>query len=161
MKARLNNAEVLSARRLTSGGAWSQQQADTVRCLLQKALLEIENLRESRDSFETKYALEAGENERLRALLNSPQTANFLEAVRTEAAHQIERWGTDHDAGKGDGDWFWLLGYLAGKAIRPDATPEKKLHHIITTAAACLNWHRHATGENTEMRPGIATPEEA
>ena len=39
-------------------------------------------------------------------------------------------------------DWFWLIGYLVGKAIRPD-DPGKRLHHIITTAAACLNWHRH------------------
>lgn len=93
----------------------------------------------------------------LRALVNSPQTENFIEAVRTEAAHQVERWGADHDAGKTDADWFWLIGYLAGKAIRGDA---KKLHHIITTAAACLNWHRHATGESTRMRPGIEPPKE-
>lgn len=90
----------------------------------------------------------------LESLINSPQTADFLEAVRTEAAHQVERWGSEHDEGKTDADWFWLIGYLAGKAIRPAQKEEKVLHHIITTAAACLNWHRHKSGENTKMRPG-------
>jgi hypothetical protein len=31
---------------------------------------------------------------------------------------------------------------------------EKGLHHLITTAAACANWHLHATGVDTRMRPG-------
>lgn len=96
--------------------------------------------------------------DKLRALdrlINTPQVDNFLEAVRTEAAHQQLRWGTDQETGKEDSDWFWLIGYLAGKGIRPGNTQEKRLHHIITAAAACFNWHRHATGEVTDMRPGI------
>jgi hypothetical protein len=80
---------------------------------------------------------------RLDRLINNPHTDDFLEAVRIEAAHQRERWPADHDADKAPADWFWLIGYVAGKAIRPD-TP-KLLHHIITTAAVCLNWHRHVT----------------
>lgn len=96
------------------------------------------------------------ENARIVGMINSPQIADFLEAVKLEAIHQRERWGTDHDAGKENSDWFWLIGYLAGKAIRPDATPEKMLHHIITTAAACLNWHAARTGSDTRMRPGIS-----
>ena len=102
----------------------------------------------------------ARELSRLHALINNPHTADFVEAVKSEAAHQRERWGVDHDAGKEDSDWFWLIGYLAGKAIRPDATPEKRLHHIITTAAACLNWHAARAGIDTRMRPGIAPPDE-
>lgn len=98
------------------------------------------------------------EIQRVHALINTPHTDNFLEAVRLEAAHQREVWAAEHDAGKTDADWFWLIGYLAGKAIRPDATPEKRLHHIITTAAACLNWHAHRTGADTRMRPGIDPP---
>jgi hypothetical protein len=94
----------------------------------------------------------------LEALINNPQTESFLDAVRVEAAHQQERWGVDHDAGKADADWFWLIGYLAGKALRPENTLNKKLHHIITTAAVCLNWHGHATGMRTRMRPGIEPP---
>ena len=53
-----------------------------------------------------------------------------LEAV--EAAHQRMRWPSEKDAGKTDADWFWLIGYLAGKALHK---PEKRLHHIITAAA--------------------------
>jgi len=45
---------------------------------------------------------------------------------------------------------FWLIGYLAGKAL---SKPEKQLHHIITTAAACLNWHMARTVSNN-MQPG-------
>lgn len=92
----------------------------------------------------------ADEIERMDGLINNPHTADFLEAVRLEAAHQRERWAADHDAGKTDPDWFWLIGYLAGKALNK---PEKQLHHIITTAAACLNWHMARTVGNT-MRPG-------
>lgn len=95
------------------------------------------------------------ENSRLSGLINNPHTADFLEAVRLEAAHQRERWGSDHDSGKTDAAWFWLVGYLAGKALHK---PEKQLHHIITTAAACLNWHAARTGVDTRMRPGIEEP---
>lgn len=94
----------------------------------------------------------AAELERLDALINNPHTADFVEAVKSEAAHQRERWGAEHDTGKTDADWFWLVGYLAGKAIHK---PEKQLHHIITTAAACLNWHANKVGYDTRMRPGI------
>jgi hypothetical protein len=96
--------------------------------------------------------------EELEALINTPQVEAFLKAVELEAAHQVERWGTAHDDGKTDADWFWLLGWLAGKAVHA-TDPQKKLHHVITTAAAAMNWHRHLTGENTRMRPGIAAPE--
>jgi hypothetical protein len=90
--------------------------------------------------------------------LATPEIADFLVAVEREALHQRDRWGSEHDAGKTDADWFWLIGYLAGKAIN---NPEKLLHHIITTAAACLNWHAARLGTHTAMRPGIADPNAA
>jgi hypothetical protein len=131
----------------------------------ERVLAEAERLLRERDSLERLLGYAQAERDaalnriaELDAKLNTPHTADFLEAVRLEAAHQRERWAAAHDAGKSDADWFWLLGYLAGKAIRPDCTPEKKLHHIITTAAACLNWHAHATGQDTRMRPGIEAP---
>jgi hypothetical protein len=117
-------------------------------------------MRESMVQPTESYMQIRAERDRLRALINTPSTADFIEAVKIEAAHQRERWPSDQDAGKADSDWFWLIGYLAGKALRPGNTQEKRLHHIITTAAVCLNWHRHATGEATEMRPGIAEPAE-
>lgn len=54
----------------------------------------------------------------LRALLNKPETAMFLRGVHLEACHQVERWGTAHDRGKTPADWFWLVGYLVGKALQ-------------------------------------------
>lgn len=101
------------------------------------------------------------ERERLSKLINNPHTEHFLEAVKLEAAHQQERWSSDHDAGKDDTDWFWLLGYLAGKAVRPDSSHEKKLHHIITTAAACLNWHGRASGVHSGDEMAVRQPKEA
>jgi len=131
----------------------------------------------------------------LEALVNTPEIINFAKAVQLEAAHQRKRWGSEHDAGKTDADWFWLIGYLGGKALNnpppPDGecgcptnnralralgitvtpelenTPEglaichlekcrteKKLHRIITIAAAAANWHAATLGK-TNMRPGI------
>ncbi len=97
------------------------------------------------------------ERDALAAKLNTPQLHNFSEAVTLEAAHQRERWGNDHDAGKTPADWFWLLGYLAGKALHAHTSGnvEKALHHTISSAAALVNWHAAICGEHTAMRPGI------
>jgi len=80
----------------------------------------------------------------LEALINTPETADFMKGLPLEAAHQIERWGADHDAGKNAWDWFWTCGYLAQKAAAAMAGGdlEKARHHTITTAALMLNWHR-------------------
>jgi hypothetical protein len=96
---------------------------------------------------------------RLNLLINSPQTADFMEAVRVEAAHQVERWGSEHDAGKRPEDWVTLVVYLLGKASKAhfDGDRGKLLHHVITLAAVALNWHRNMTGESTEMRPGVGS----
>lgn len=110
--------------------------------------VEQESLREECERLQNEVA-------RLQSLINTPHTADFMQAVQLEAIHQRERWGTEHDEGKTDADWLWLLGYLAGKAVHK---PEKRLHHIITTAAACLNWHAARSGVDTRMRPGIEPP---
>ncbi len=94
--------------------------------------------------------------------LHTPEIEDFMVAVQREAVHQRERWGTQHDGGKTAADWFWLIGYLAGKALHCAIAGNlnKLQHHIITTAAACLNWHGAVTGNYTAMRPGIAPPTE-
>lgn len=96
------------------------------------------------------------ENRRLNDIINSPQKDDFIRAVSTEAEHQRQRWGSSHDSGKTPADWFWLIGYLAGKALHAhiSGNKEKAEHHIITTAAACANWHKSMFGK-TDMRPGI------
>lgn len=100
---------------------------------------------------------ERAELERLRGLVNTPQLHDFSAAVVLEAAHQRERWGSNHDAGKAPEDWFWLLGYLGGKALAAAKAGDrdKALHHTISSAAALANWHAALLGEHTAMRPGI------
>jgi hypothetical protein len=88
------------------------------------------------------------------ALINSPQTANFLGSVKTEAAHQVKRWGAAHDRGKSAENWYWLVGYLAGKALRSviEGDNQKALHHTISTAAALSHWHEAIRREGTHQR---------
>lgn len=92
----------------------------------------------------------------LRKALNTPEIRDFAKGVISEAQHQRERWGSDHDAGKQPEDWFWLLGYLGGKclAAQKAGDHEKALHHTISTAAVLANWHASMLGKTT-MRPGI------
>ena len=97
----------------------------------------------------------------LKRQINTPEIVDFAKAVQIEAAHQRERWGAEHDVGKTDADWFWLIGYIAGKALHgPGNTPERQLHRIVTIAAVAANWHLYKTGRAKEpsMRPGIETP---
>ncbi|HVM38310.1 MAG TPA: hypothetical protein VM265_07990 [Sphingomicrobium sp.] len=93
----------------------------------------------------------------LATILNSPEVENFAKGAVLEAAHQRERWGAEHDAGKTPFDWFWLVGYLAQKAASAHVAgdTEKALHHTISTAAALANWHLAISGTDTSMRPGI------
>jgi hypothetical protein len=100
---------------------------------------------------------------RLKSLLNAPETEDFDKGVPLEAAHQIERWGADHDTGKEPEDWFWLCGYLAGKALAAMklGDKEKAKHHCISTAAAMRNWHKHIATGGSQMRPGISAAKAA
>lgn len=95
-----------------------------------------------------------------REALAGPEVHDFAAAVVKEAAFQRAKWGSDHDAGKAPTDWLWLLGWLAGKAVHAALAGDrdKALHHVITTAAACANWHAAIEGTDTRMRPGIAPP---
>lgn len=137
---------------------------------------------QSEDTLRQLYADSLRERRSLEDILNTPEFHDFVKAVPLEAAHQLQRWGTKSDDGKTSSDWFWLIGYLAGKvlsnigraenlvSILPHCTDAetvgrqiaearlKAMHHCITTAAACSNWHRALLGK-FEMRPGIASPE--
>lgn len=97
------------------------------------------------------------ERDRMNAALNTPELHDFSAGVVSEAQHQRERWGSTHDAGKTPEDWFWLIGYLAGKALHAAKAgdTDKALHHTISTAAALANWHAALAGQHTGMRPGI------
>lgn len=88
---------------------------------------------------------------RLQLLINTPELEDFDKAVPLECAHQIERWGDAHDRSKSAENWYWLVGYLAGKALRAaiDGDREKSLHHTISAAAALRNWHRAIQQDTT------------
>lgn len=100
------------------------------------------------------------ENRRLRALLDAPELHDFARGAVLEAGHQRERYPSEHDAGKDPPDWFWLIGYLAGKALAAAlaGNSAKAMHHCISTAAVLANWHAALLGADRSMRPGIETP---
>jgi len=103
-------------------------------------------VRENRDlQDETRKLRE--EVRRLKGLM-TPETKDFVAAVEREAAYQRDHWGAKHDEEKSDADWYWTLGWLAGKAVNDPhdqddtRTPlERKLHRIVTAAALACNWH--------------------
>jgi len=110
---------------------------------------------------ETSRVLLRSELERVLRERDTPELDDFVKAVVLEAQHQRARWGTEHDTGKGPADWFWLIGYLAGKALYSASSGDldKAKHHTISTAAALANWHASLSGVSTSMRPGIEPPE--
>lgn len=99
--------------------------------------------------------------------VDSPAVENFIGGVIREAAHQRARWGDAHDRSKSAENWFWLVGYLAGKALRAAIAGdrEKSLHHTISAAAALSQWHAailrddsgRGIGNDADIRPA-ATP---
>ncbi|RDC59745.1 hypothetical protein HME9302_00940 [Alteripontixanthobacter maritimus] len=93
-------------------------------------------------------------------IINTPETQDFMAGVPIEATHQRGRWGSEHDAGKGPLDWFWLIGYLSQKAATAQMAGDmdKAAHHTISSAAALANWHAQITGRSSAMRPGIEPP---
>lgn len=93
--------------------------------------------------------VEAGHE--LHGLINNPHTDEFMKATQLEAAHQRDRWGEAHDRGKSAENWFWLVGYLAGKCLRAVITGDKAkaLHHTISSAAALANWYEAIKKDET------------
>lgn len=95
--------------------------------------------------------------------INTPYIEDFITGVASEIAYQRETWGAAHDRSKSAENWFWLVGYLAGKAlfsvIKGDR--EKALHHTISAAAALAQWHAaiiddksgSGRGEDADLRP--------
>lgn len=122
--------------------------------------LEIECLMNQMATWKRDLDAAEAEVQRLLGEINKPQTQDWIAAVKLEAAHQRERWGAEHDAGKAPADWFWLIGYLAGKALQAAVTGdrEKALHHTISTAAVLANWHLALAGADNRMRPGTDRP---
>lgn len=95
--------------------------------------------------------------DRLAALIMRPYVGAWLDEILIEAAHQRDRWGARQDHGKAPEDWFWLVGYLAGKALAAHKAGDvdKARHHTVSTAAALAHWAAAVSGDETVMRPGV------
>ena len=93
---------------------------------------------------EVEIAQLKAELKRLNKILNTPLYDDFLEAVKAEASHQASRAQEYHDEEKKPADWFWLIGYLAGKALAAHITGRRRLamHHTISSAGVLYHWHQ-------------------
>lgn len=96
------------------------------------------------------------ERDALLEQINSPVTEEFILGTRNEIVHQVHRYGTVHDRAKEPQEWYFLLGYLAGKILRAqiDGDREKALHHTISSAAMLGNWHTHIKLGSQPGAPG-------
>ncbi|MFM0432372.1 hypothetical protein PQQ75_25400 [Paraburkholderia aspalathi] len=88
----------------------------------------------------------------LNAIINSPESDEFLKGVSIEAEYQRQLHGVDVTEGRFDWhQWFWVTGYLLGKALAAcksgEGNGEKAKHHLVTTAALIHNWHNTLTGK--------------
>lgn len=97
------------------------------------------------------------EVERLLALIGRPYVGAWTDEILIEAAHQRDRWGSNHDHGKQPEDWFWLIGYLAGKALAAHKVGDmqKAHHHTVSTAAVLAHWAAAIDGNEEVFRPGL------
>lgn len=91
------------------------------------------------------------EHNLLKELLSRPEIDEFYDGVVLESAHQRQRWGDAHDRSKSAENWFWLVGYLSGKALRSaiEGDQAKARHHTISSAAALFQWWK-AIKESTD-----------
>lgn len=137
--------------------SWSENfQGEVVECKVCHSRIPTEALRASALSQARQLdndiivALSAQLSE-LDKLINTPEVLNFIKGVQLEAAHQVSRWGKAHDRNKSAEMWFWLVGYLSGKALRAhiEGNTEKALHHCISSAAALAHWHEAIQADTT------------
>ena len=108
----------------------SERQVDMTATILRRAAAELHD--------------ERREHDLLKELLSRPEIDDFQEGVMLESAHQRQRWGDAHDRSKSAENWYWLVGYLAGKALRSaiEGDQAKARHHTISSAAALFQWWR-------------------
>lgn len=114
-------------------------------------------LRERLVALENELADEKMEHNLLKELLSRPEIDDFWEGLVLEAAHQRQRWGDAHDRSKSAENWYWLVGYLAGKALRAaiEGDKPKAKHHTISAAAALFQWHKAICADGSGKGIGI------
>ncbi|MFM0405249.1 hypothetical protein [Paraburkholderia dipogonis] len=87
----------------------------------------------------------------LNAIIHTPESDEFLKGVSIEAEYQRQLHGIDATEARFDWhQWFWVTGYLLGKALAAcksgEGDGEKAKHHLVTSAALINNWHNTLTG---------------
>lgn len=117
----------------------------------------IEDLSEQLAIAHAQAKKDALELDRLNSLINTPELHDFAKGVVLEAAHQVDRWGASSDRSKSAENWLWLVGYLAGKALRAAITGDKTkaLHHTVSSAAVLANWHAAIKADTTGAGIGL------
>lgn len=84
------------------------------------------------------------------------ETDAFFETARAEARHERMREEPGAPPRK-DADWFWLIGYLAGRVLSPVGV-ETKCARVAAVAAACLNWHAAIVEKSAAWAHAMAEP---
>lgn len=86
---------------------------------------------------------------------DAPVVDDFWKGVRNEREFQRKQWGSVDDRNKNPADWFWLVGYLAGKALAAHVAGDdyKARHHTISTAAALSHWYDAIAVKRDPSRP--------
>jgi hypothetical protein len=143
-------AKALNAKDWVAGDGSEDYDED-----LQQTLINILAAAGLYDTETGDYASET--RDRLAALIARPYVGAWLDEILIEAAHQRDRWGADQDHGKAPADWFWLVGYLAGKALAAHVAGDvaKAHHHTVSTAAVLAHWAAAISGAENVMRPGV------
>lgn len=90
------------------------------------------------------------EVKRLTAIINQPESDDFIKGVSIEAEFQRRKHGVDDGLSRREWmQWLWVAGYLLNKAVAAcmrDDMPKAK-HHLVTTAGLLANWHNVLTGK--------------
>lgn len=135
--------ELLEQLRIEANTSEELDETDSSIAVMRDAAGELTRL-------QNELANERMEHDLLKELLSRPEIDEFYEGIMLEAAHQRNRWGDAHDRSKSAENWYWLVGYLAGKACRAaiEGDHAKARHHTISAAAALFQWHK-AIQENT------------
>lgn len=111
---------------------------------------EIECLKHDLERAQAIGAAEATEVGRLFAIINTPESDDFLKGVSIEAEFQRQKHG-EHEGDVADyhQNFYWVAAHLLGKAlwslVRGNA--DKGRHHLVTSAALIFNWHNAISGK--------------
>ncbi|MGK2897817.1 MAG: hypothetical protein ACSLE9_03915 [Burkholderiaceae bacterium] len=87
--------------------------------------------------------------------INTPELVDFAKAVRLEAVHQEQRWGTPDRRGKTPYDWHWLIAHLAGRALDHHKEAER-LETVARGVIVGYDPSRPETLGNDVLRASVA-----